>query len=405
MSSGFSPRPAANGEGARVPVAGISSGRYLFFKERIHGRLHFVKTPLPELSADLRCREALAKEFELGYQLDHPGIVRYLRYDGVSVFEEYVDGLTLRAMIDQDDERLRSPRFVYHTCRAIFEALAYLHSHDILHLDLKPENVMITRVGSAVKIIDLDCARSAGRDATPGFTPGVEAPEQRAGGELGPYTDIYLAGGIAALLARHAGCSRRWARFVARATAPEPARRFASAAEALAAMPSPRRGWPRLLLGAALLAACGVGALMLAPGRDADAAPEPAVAPEPAPVVADSVVAPAPQAEPRSEEPAAAAQAAPDFDRSVSRIVRGEYERTLLPVAREAAAAGRGIDPALRAAQTEFYARCMDLIADAAGADADMERGAQYVRAYIGASSAVADSTVTLTDEARRLMR
>lgn len=288
--------------GTRQPVDGCVSDRFIFSKIRINGRLHFVKELRPEFMGDLALRDSLYKEFAIGYNLDHPGIVRYLRYEQIAVYEEYVDGANLRQLLDEDDKRLCNPETVSSITRQLLEALEYLHSAGVLHLDLKEENVMITRVGTRVKIVDLGCATSAQNDTTPGFTAAVKAPEQG----IGPTqcaTDIYLAGQIISRLADRCGEARRWHRFVSRATAENPADRFPTAADAIKALP--RRHRREILISAFMLGAAAAGAavaLMFGRGmhQEAEVVPPPQImlAPVPADTVVREITVPAPVPEP-----------------------------------------------------------------------------------------------------------
>jgi serine/threonine protein kinase len=65
------------------------------FRVKLYGKLHFLKRLRPEYVGDIRYQEALRKEFETGYQLEHPNLVRYISLDADSILMEYVDGETL----------------------------------------------------------------------------------------------------------------------------------------------------------------------------------------------------------------------------------------------------------------------------------------------------------------------
>ncbi len=82
----------------------------------------------------------------------------------------------------------------------LFDALEAIHNQGVIHGDVKPENVMITRSGDLV-LIDFGAARTSvdlDRTATSMmFTPGYAAPELMNPRELsgaGPWSDIYAAG-------------------------------------------------------------------------------------------------------------------------------------------------------------------------------------------------------------------
>lgn len=236
----FGPAPSsAEEQPVRQPI-GRTDGRYVFFKVRRYGKLHFEKRPAEAYAADLQTLDALRKEFELGYGLDHPGLVRYLTFEDGAIYEEFIDGLTISEMIARQDPRLHDPEFLRSLCRQLLDALDYLHQKGILHLDIKPENVMITAVGSRVKILDLGAARSSQFDRSEGFTPEFMAPEQAAGAPTGPATDIYLVGQLMAALTRPFG----WDQFISRATDPDPARRFQTCAQALQAIPQSAENKP-----------------------------------------------------------------------------------------------------------------------------------------------------------------
>lgn len=239
--------PDENGAPEPLDIAG--SGRFDFYRVRIFGRLHFLKRLKPEYLADLQSRDALLKEFRTGYLLDHPGIVRYLRYDDTGIYEEYVDGKTIRTLIDGQDPSVKSAKELPRLARELLEALAHLHANGVLHLDLKPENVMLTRVGSNIKIIDLGCCVSSACDATPGYTKENMAPEQAVGGATDASTDLYLAGRIIRELALAAGCERKWRKYLGKLANPDPRRRFHSAEEAIKALP--RKGKRKWMVAAA----------------------------------------------------------------------------------------------------------------------------------------------------------
>ena len=61
--------------------------------------------------------------------------------------------------------------------RSLFSALYHLHSRELVHLDVKPENIM--RFGRCWKLIDLECCMSIGRDfvLTEDITPLYASPE------------------------------------------------------------------------------------------------------------------------------------------------------------------------------------------------------------------------------------
>ena len=181
MESGFISTQQIDSTPEWTPISHKGSGRYEFFKVRRYGALHFVKRPTPPYRHDFVTTEALKKEFHIGYNLSHPSIVKYIGMENGAVFEEYVDGLSLREMIDRKDKRLQSPEFIARICRQLLEAVAYLHSCGVIHNDIKPENVMASRIDNHVKVVDLGCAYTSMWDSTQSYTPAYKAPEQGGG--------------------------------------------------------------------------------------------------------------------------------------------------------------------------------------------------------------------------------
>lgn len=220
-----------------------TDGRFEFQKLRSYGALYFVKRPKKEYRHDLLTLESLNKEFSIGSNLSHPSIVRYLKKENDTIFEEYIDGLSLREMIDSNDRRLQSPQFIQRLCKDLLEAVAYLHQNRVIHNDIKPENVMITRIADQVKLVDLGCATTDMWDVAEGFTPKYKAPEQGCEA-TNTYTDIYLIGRLMEELAPIAGVSPEWEEFINKATFKNAKFRFLSAKEALKALPS--RKWKEI---------------------------------------------------------------------------------------------------------------------------------------------------------------
>jgi len=176
----------------------------------------------------------LRKEFETGYQLEHPNLVRYISLDADSILMEYVDGETLTQRLathpDYFKNRKNADRFV----RQLLDAISYLHSHQVLHLDLKPDNILLTRINDDVKLIDLGCCRTDTFVDTPGYTSRYAAPEQLSGGEVDARTDIYAIGKIIGQLPNHS----RYNKVIARCTAQNPEERYQSVLDVRKALPS-----------------------------------------------------------------------------------------------------------------------------------------------------------------------
>jgi serine/threonine protein kinase len=154
------------------------------------------KTPRPDRLEDRETVRALMREGRLLKKFTHPHIVRayeVLKEPRPTVILETLTGATLAYLIDTAPQRLAVPDIVHlgvHLC----SALHYLHAHDVLHLDLKPSNIISE--SRLAKIIDLSIARSPGQGREGAGTTQYMAPEQITGGYLSPATDVWGVGAV-----------------------------------------------------------------------------------------------------------------------------------------------------------------------------------------------------------------
>jgi serine/threonine protein kinase len=197
------------------------------FRVKLYGKLHFLKRLKVEHVGDIRYQEALRKEFETGYRLEHPNLVRYLSLDNNSILMEYVDGETLSQRLASHPDYFKNRKNTDKFVRQLLDVLGYLHSHQVLHLDLKPDNILLTHINDDVKLIDLGCCYTDTFTDTTGRTESYAAPEQLAGNKTDVRTDIYALGKILELLPSH----HIYNKVIARCTAENPSDRYQSITE------------------------------------------------------------------------------------------------------------------------------------------------------------------------------
>jgi serine/threonine protein kinase len=144
---------------------------------------------------DGRAPERLRRESRLLLRLSHPHLVRAYALvlgDAPMLVLETLPGETLRFLLER--RKRLTIRETAHLGLHLCSALEYLHRQDVLHLDLKPSNV-ISSCGIG-KLLDLSVARAPGRCRGGTGTPGYMAPEQLAGGVLSPATDAWGLGAV-----------------------------------------------------------------------------------------------------------------------------------------------------------------------------------------------------------------
>src|SRR5215469_15869352 len=165
-----------------------------------------VKTLRDDLARDQTFQARFRREAQSAASLNHPSIVAV--YDTGEdmvgnlpvpyIVMEFVDGRTLRDLL-RDDRRLLPERALEIT-DGVLRALDYSHRNGIVHRDIKPGNVMLTRNGD-VKVMDFGIARAVA-DSQMTMTQTAQvigtaqylSPEQARGERVDARSDLYSTG-------------------------------------------------------------------------------------------------------------------------------------------------------------------------------------------------------------------
>ncbi|MBO4645488.1 MAG: serine/threonine protein kinase [Bacteroidales bacterium] len=139
-----------------IPSSGIINSVY---KAQYRGQWYILKGLKPELRENPNYQMMLYKEFEMGKRLNHPYVVKTLwkRKDpviGPCIVMEYIDGVTLGEYLKKRHKWYEVLRVLIH----VLQGMRYIHMNCMIHRDLKPDNIIVSRYGFVVKIIDMGLA-------------------------------------------------------------------------------------------------------------------------------------------------------------------------------------------------------------------------------------------------------
>ena len=193
----------------RIAVGGMAE----VFLAKAYGSHGFEKTLaikkiLPELARDPEFEARFIAEAKVSVRLSHANVVQVLDFGrmGESLFiaMEYVDGLDLAAMQRKfkDEGRQIPLPAAFHIAIEIVRALDYAHQHNVVHRDVSPSNILVSRAGE-VKIADFGIAVAASPHRAGGAGPRkimgkwrYMSPEQARGDTLDTRSDMFSAASV-----------------------------------------------------------------------------------------------------------------------------------------------------------------------------------------------------------------
>lgn len=197
-------------------VGGILDKRYQIIEELGRGGMGRVYKALdleidekvalkvlnPEISSDQKTIERFRNELKLARKIRHKNVCQMFDLDTAEntyfITMEYVSGEDLKSTVNRLG-RLSEGKILL-IAKQICKGLAEAHRVEVIHRDLKPQNIMIDRAGD-VRIMDFGIARTlqpTGLTETGMMigTPDYMSPEQAVGEPIDNRTDIYSLGVI-----------------------------------------------------------------------------------------------------------------------------------------------------------------------------------------------------------------
>ncbi len=167
------------------------------------GQVFVLKLARRAIAADPTGRGRMLREGRLLAGFDHPNLVRVVDIDlhegRPFVVMEHVQGLNLQQFAEN---HAVGPREAARILVELARGVAYFHARGILHLDIKPRNVLIDEEGRP-RLIDFGLARyrhawAEDPKGSSGGTTSYMSPEQTRGqgDQIGPWTDVFGLAGV-----------------------------------------------------------------------------------------------------------------------------------------------------------------------------------------------------------------
>lgn len=167
--------------------------------DQVLGRTVAIKTMLPQYATDPSFAARFKQEAQAAAALNSPYIVSVYDWgkdaDTYYIAMEYLRGTDLKSGIRKHGAL--DCKKVAQIGSQIAQALSVAHNHDIIHRDIKPQNIMVQPDGN-IKVMDFGIARAKNSHLTTDNsvlgTAHYVSPEQTQGKPLGPTTDLYSLG-------------------------------------------------------------------------------------------------------------------------------------------------------------------------------------------------------------------
>ena len=225
-------QPGADNQPPFLPIGALLDGRYRLGRVLGHGGFGItylafdenlaltlaIKEYLPRdcatrggdgVSLSIYSNQAEAFDYGLARFIDearalarfdqHPGVVgvkNFFRAHGTGyIVMDFVPGITLKEYLERQPDGRIAFDLAVRLLLPVMDALRAVHTADLLHRDIAPDNIRITPKGQ-VRLLDFGAARQAAGEHSRSLSiilkPGYAPPEQyRSRGKQGPWTDVY----------------------------------------------------------------------------------------------------------------------------------------------------------------------------------------------------------------------
>lgn len=173
----------------KLPAGGSTCDIY---RTRWQRRDVFVKRLKEEYRAKPIYLDTLDKEFDIGVSLKHPSLPEYREFHRDYIVMDYIDGQTLDEMLRREDPWLGKEKNIRRLLTELVDVVGYLHRHNVVHCDIKPDNIIITSNHKNLVLIDFDKSYSDALNDTSGHPCAYGLPIAEAGRVLIDFHAIAL---------------------------------------------------------------------------------------------------------------------------------------------------------------------------------------------------------------------
>lgn len=200
------------------------------------GKRIYIKRPCRQFASLSSYQEAFRKEARQGKEWNHPHLLSYIGLqkdeEGMFIALEYIPALPLNKVLLDALFRINTAAESNRIMNQLMEAVSYLHSRDTLHLNIRPENILITKSSHTVRLAN---PGNTYANCTPSFFIYKEefsAPELfDENNSPTPASDIYSLGKVMEYLYSYSHLSYGIRRIIKKATQANPAKRYADIKE------------------------------------------------------------------------------------------------------------------------------------------------------------------------------